>query len=150
MARPAKSSAVSTGKIGKGDTALRSDIEDSLKDGKLPSPPEWLTPAQANVFDRIIQHCVTTGILSSLDELSLALFCVAVDRLQELEVQANENPEFMFDRSYLNARAAFEKTMWRGCQEFCLTPQARAKIGTLAVAARKESEDPLAAALSAV
>lgn len=150
MARPAKAISASTAARTKEDIALRTQIEDQLKDGKLPVAPSWLTPEQAYMFDRIIQHCEHSGILSSVDDYSLTMLCVAMDRLYVLEEQVNENPERIMDREYISARAGFEKTFWRGCQEFCLTPQARAKIGSLAVAARKEKEDPLAAALSAV
>ena len=150
MGRPTKSISVISKHNTKADIALRSDVEESLKDGQLPEAPPWLTPEQAYMFDRIIKHCEKSGILSSVDDYSLAMLCVAMDRLYVLEDQVNKDPAMILDRDYISARAGFEKTIWKGCQEFCLTPQARATMGTLAVAARKESEDPLAAALSAV
>lgn len=148
MARPAKAISTATGDRNKETIALRSEIEDQLQDGKVPTPPEWLTPAQAVLFDRIIAYCIQSGILSSVDDNSLALFCAAADRLEEMERSINEDPERMYDRNLMSARANYEKTFWRGCQEFCLTPQARAKIGSLAVAARKDKADPLAEALA--
>ena len=53
----------------------------------------------------------------------------------------------MFDRKVTATRAKYESTMWRGCNEFCLSPQARAKIGSLFTAKRKDETDPLMEAL---
>ena len=53
----------------------------------------------------------------------------------------------MFDSKVTATRAKYEATMWRGCSEFCLSPQARAKIGSLFTAKRKDEADPLMEAL---
>ena len=50
--------------------------------------------------------------------------------------------------SLQNARAKYQSDLWRGCNELCLSPQARAKIGSLAAQKQKEKKDPLLAALS--
>ena len=87
-------------------------------------------------------------ILSSVDDITLAQFCVAVDRLRTIEMMVNRDNGYLFDSKLMSTRAGYEKTMWRGCNEFCLSPQARAKFGSLAVGKAKDATDPLAEALS--
>ena len=148
MARPAKSITVASGVRPKEDVALRSEIEAQLKGDSIPECPDWLTEGQAEIFDVIVKHCVAAGILSSVDDIALAQFCVAVDRLRTIEMMVNRDNGYLFDSKLMSTRAGYEKTMWRGCNEFCLSPQARAKIGSLAVGKAKDAADPLAEALS--
>ena len=114
----------------------------------LHEPYHLLTDGQAEIFDVIVKHCVAAGILSSVDDIALAQFCVAVDRLRTIEMMVNRDNGYLFDSKLMSTRAGYEKTMWRGCNEFCLSPQARAKIGSLAVGKAKDATDPLAEALS--
>jgi len=148
MGRPAKAVTVATGARTKEEISQRLEIEKTLRgDGGVPVCPGWLTPEQAGIFEMIVHEFAAAELLASLDAISLASFCVAVDRLQYIEMAVNEDPGLLQNRDLMNARRGYESTMWRGCTEFCLSPQARAKIGSLAVSARKEAEDPLAAAL---
>lgn len=148
MGRPAKAVSVATGARSKEDIALREEIERTLRgDGGEPSCPGWLTPEQAGIFEMIVHHLAAAELLATMDSISLANFCVAVDRLQYIEMLVNDDPDLLMDRDLMNARRGYESTMWRGCSEFCLSPQARAKIGSIAVGRRRDEEDPLAAAL---
>ena len=148
MGRPAKSVKLATGARSAEEVAIRKEIEETLRGGAgTPEPPEWLSEAQRALFDRIVSQYMDAEILAALDAVSLAQFCVAVDRLQYIETEINANPELLNAREFMNARRGYESTMWRGCTEFCLSPQARAKIGSLAEARLRDSEDPLAAAL---
>lgn len=148
MGRPAKSVKVATGARSAEEVAIRKEIEETLRGGPgMPVAPEWLNAAQAALFDQIVSQYMDADILAALDAVSLAQFCVAVDRLQYIETEINKNPELLNNREFMNARRGYESTMWRGCTEFCLSPQARAKIGSLAAARLRDGEDPLAAAL---
>ena len=49
---------------------------------------------------------------------------------------------------YVYKRQKYQSDLWRGCNELCLSPQARAKIGSLAAQKQKKEKDPLLAALS--
>ena len=51
------------------------------------------------------------------------------------------------DSSYMATKDKYTKDLYRCCNELCLSPQARAKIGSLAVQAAKQREDPLLKAL---
>ena len=55
----------------------------------------------------------------------------------------NDTPEYLFDATLMGARTRYSNDFWKGCSEFCLSPQARAKIGSLAAQAAKTKEDPL-------
>lgn len=59
----------------------------------------------------------------------------------------NEDASLLFDTKLMGTRAKYEGTLWRGCNELCLSPQARAKIGSIAMSKRKEEQDPLIAIL---
>ncbi len=148
IARPAKAIAVSARNNTKEDIALRSEIESRLKGTGLPECPDWLTDKQKEIFDTVVEHCASAGILSSVDGNALAQFSVAVDRLQTIETLVNQDTDLLFDQKLMSTRSNYERTLWRGCNEFCLSPQARAKIGSLAVGKMHDAEDPLAAALS--
>ena len=148
MGRPAKSVKVATGARSAEEVAIRQEIEETLRGGPgKPEPPEWLNEDQRALFLRIVTQYMDADILAALDAVSLAQFCVAVDRLQYIETEINRDPDLLNNREFMNARRGYESTMWRGCTEFCLSPQARAKIGSLAAARLRDSEDPLAAAL---
>ena len=56
--------------------------------------------------------------------------------------------ELIANATVQNSRAKYQSDLWRGCNELCLSPQARAKLGGMAAQKQKESKDPLLAALS--
>ncbi len=94
MGRPAKSVKVATGARSAEEVAIRKEIEETLRGGPgMPVAPEWLNAAQAALFDQIVSQYMDADILAALDAVSLAQFCVAVDRLQYIETEINKNPE---------------------------------------------------------
>ena len=148
MGRPAKAITVATGARTREEIVQRQEIEKTLRgSGGEPVCPGWLTPEQAGIFEMIVHEFASAELLASLDAISLANFCVAVDRLQHIETMVNDDPDLLTNRELMNARRGYESTMWRGCTEFCLSPQARAKIGSLTVGRAKDAADPLAEAL---
>ena len=148
MARPAKSTKVKSGTITKEEEATRSEIEDRLrgKSEKL-EPPDYLTDEQKKIFGFVCENLVEAEILSNLDVYVLCSLSIAVSRLQQIEQMVNDMPEYLFDTALMGARSKYQSDMWRGCNELCLSPQARAKIGSLAAQAIKHKEDPLLKAL---
>ena len=147
--RPSKSVAVSSGKIGKSEKEARAREEAKLKGtpAKI-EPPSYLTQEQRAVFDYVTTQVVEAEILSSLDVFVLSSFAVAVTRLQQIEDMVNINPGCLTDSSLMGTRAKYQSDLWRGCNELCLSPQARAKIGSLAAQAKKAADDPLIKALA--
>ena len=147
MARPAKPMEVSTGARTKEEIAIRTAISKNLAGNQDIACPDYLSSNQRKIFDGIVDHFIEAGILSSIDSITLSEFCIAIDRLRDIETKINSGELDMFDSKVTATRAKYESTMWRGCNEFCLSPQARAKIGSLFTAKRKDETDPLMEAL---
>ena len=144
MARPAKSTRVKTGTITKEEEAVRTAIEDHLRGNisKL-EPPDNLTEDQKEIFEFIVEKLADAEILSALDEYVLCSTVIAISRLRQIEKMVNDIPEYLFDSALMGARSRYQSDMWKGCSELCLSPQARAKIGSLVAQAVKQKEDPL-------
>lgn len=144
MARPAKSTRVKTGTITKEEEAVRTAIEDHLRgDISKLEPPDHLAEDQKEIFKFIVEKLADAEILSALDEYVLCSTVIAISRLRQIEKMVNDIPEYLFDTALMGARSRYQSDMWKGCSELCLSPQARAKIGSLAAQAVKQKEDPL-------
>mgnify|MGYP002570080309 CR=1 FL=1 len=144
MARPAKSVNVKTGAISSEEENIRKGIESKLRGtSDLPLPPDCLTHEQKVVFQHIVDELRESDILGKLDVYVLESTAVAISRLRKINDMVNDNDNLLFDAKLQNARAKYQSDMWRGANELCLSPQARAKIGSLAAQAVKQKEDPL-------
>lgn len=148
MARPAKAISTASGARTKEEIAYREGLETKLKGpGGVPKPPSYLNAKQKRLFRFIVKGLVAADIISNLDEFVIANTALAVDRLREIETMVNDDPNLLFDTKIMGTRAKYETTLWRGCNELCLSPQARAKIGSLAMSKKKDEQDPLLALL---
>ena len=144
MARPAKAIATASGARTKEEIAFREGLETRIKGpGGKPKPPAYLNAKQKKIFRFIVDGLVAADIVSNMDEFVIANTAVAVDRLREIETMVNSDMTLLFDNKLMGTRSKYESTLWRGCNELCLSPQARAKIGSLAMAKRKDEQDPL-------
>ena len=149
MARPSKSVRVKTGAIASDVEAVRQDMEDKLRgENAAPEPPVDLTDGQREIFQFIVNGLVASDILGQLDVFVLESTAIAIDRLRYINGLIDADPGLVMHTSLQNARAKDQSDLWRGCNELCLSPQARAKIGSLAAQKQKEKKDPLLAALS--
>ena len=150
VGRPAKSAKVSSGKVGKDAKDARNEVENKIR-GKAvkPEAPEYLTDEQKKIFTFIVDTLDDGELLGKLDVFVLESTAVAIDRLRTINEMVNKDPNLMFRTSLMGTRSKFQSDLWRGCNELCLSPQARAKIGSLSAAAAdgKEKKDPLMAAL---
>lgn len=131
----------------KKEIAVRQGVETRLQGDTSVVCPDYLTNEQRMVFESVVKHYIEAGILSSVDSMALSVFCVAINRLFEIEAQINKGERDPFDSKVVAARSKYEATVRWGCAEFCLSPQARAKIGSLFAAKTKDIEDPLLEAL---
>lgn len=129
MGRPAKAVVAKTGKIAAEETEQRLEIEDKLrgKNDKL-VPPLYLTESQMEIFNYIMSELQEADILGNLDLFILAQTAIAVDRIQDLDRQANENNDLLFGNAFRQARSEASKEYFRCCNELCLSPQSRAKL----------------------
>lgn len=149
MARPSKSVRVKTGAITKEDAAVRQDVEDKLRgENAPPKPPKGLSAEQRKIFKFIVDGLIDSDILGRLDVFVLESTAIAVDRLRKINAQIDCDDAKLADTALQNSRAKYQSDLWRGCNELCLSPQARAKIGSLAAQKQKEKKDPLMAVLS--
>lgn len=144
MARPAKSVKVKTGDIAAGEEALRIETEEKLR-GKTVEllPPEHLADDQQEIFRYIVEQLRDSDILGRLDVYVLESTAIAIARIRQINRMINDGPALLSDSSLQSTRAKYQTDMWRGANELCLSPQARAKIGSLAAQAAKAKEDPL-------
>lgn len=148
MARPAKPKELSTGV----ETAAQAEARTKAAKGAMPKtgdpiPSHELTEGQRNIWNAIIEYFRDSDLLAPLDGMTLTPFVVSLDAVRQIDLMISKNPELL-DSSLVAKRKVYMTEVWRGGQEFCLSPQARAKIGSLAAAKAKQAEaDPLTEAL---
>ncbi len=148
VGRPAKSVKVKSGAIASDDAAVRKNVEDRLRgECAPPVPPDGMTDSQKEIFRYIVSGLADSEILGKLDVFVLESTAVAIDRLRTINRMIDDRPELMLSTATQNSRAKYQNDLWRGCNELCLSPQARAKLGNLAAQKTKEKKDPLMDAL---
>ena len=148
MARPAKSAATNARKIGKAEKSARKAAENCIKGATLPEPPEDLTARQAEIFQFIVEGLKDSQILGKLDTYVLRNTAVAIERLENLDALLQQ-PENVGNSKLMAARKVYSSDLFRGCNELCLSPQARAKIAIAQVNALTDAKkkNPLLEAL---
>ena len=149
MARPAKSTAVQSGVMSVPDAAIRREIESRVKGGadKLDKPPAYLNKRQKAIWKSIVKELQAAAILSNLDAPLLELASIALDRIRTIDETLRDMPPGPPDGALIRTRSVIVTEWLRYCNELCLSPQSRAKLGTISVAAQREAEDPIKAAL---
>lgn len=146
--RPAKSINASTGARTKKEIELRKETENKLRGSADKIQPfDYLSDDQKAIFNYLVAEMEASDILGNLDIYLLNNACVAINRLQMLEQQANDEPSLIFDKSFLSARKSYTDTFNKSCDSLCLSPTARAKIGSMTVQKAKSESDPLLQAL---
>lgn len=148
MARPAKAVNVQSKNLTSAEREAREFIEGAVKgDGAKIAPPSYLSDGQKRIFRFIVKSLTDSGILGSLDIYILTTCAIAIDRLEYIEQRINDDLNLLSDSALMATKDKYTKDLYRCCNELCLSPQARAKIGSLAVQAAKQKEDPLLKAL---
>jgi P27 family predicted phage terminase small subunit len=144
MARPAKSVKLRTGHVTKDEDRLRQETEDKLRgrDDRI-TAPSWLNEGQREIFDFVIAEMSESGILGNLDVYVLTQFAVATERMYSIEEQINEDEIRVCHKDLIFARNSYVKDFWRGANELSLSPQARAKIGTINLSKKEDEKDQL-------
>lgn len=149
MARPAKSAKTKSGVIPLEDTAARIEAEEALRGTADHIEPAYeLNAEQEGIFRFIVKEYEAAGVLGNLDAYVLTMTAVAIDRVAALDKEMNRAPILLTDKEYYTARGKYMSDFWRGCNELCLSPQARAKIGIVAAQAARKERDALAEALA--
>ena len=150
MARPTKAVKVKSGALSSEDSRARQFMENVVQgSGDAPAAPAHLTDAQREVYAYIVDGLNESNILGKLDVFTLEAVAVAIVRVRQINQMIEADPKLLFDNALQNTRSKFQTEFWRGCNELCLSPQSRAKLGSVAANALKKQEDPLIKALSA-
>lgn len=149
MARPCKSIEAQSRHNSKEDIEKRKDTEEKLKGlaDKVEFPPEYLTKEQKLIYKEIVNELKASQILSNLDIYILSSCSIAIDRLQYIEEIINKNPRALMNKDLMSAKDKYNKDFYRCCNELSLSPQSRAKFGSLSLKANEKEEDPLIKAL---
>lgn len=148
MGRPAKSAAIMAKHLTKKEKAARLNAEQNLKSG-IPAPPEFLTKSQRKIFRAIIRDLNAADVLGKIDVYVLTTAAIAIDRLRDIERLINDDTETrLLDKKLLDAKKQYTSDFFRCCNELCLSPQSRAKLGKLRFDAEAEKQDPLLKMLS--
>lgn len=148
MARPSVSANITAKHLTNYEKKIRCETESKLKgnSNKITSP-DFLSASQKNIFDFIVDNLKSSNILSNLDVYVLSECSVALDRMQYIESQINDNPDLLQDSSLIATKDRYTKSFFRCCNELCLSPQARAKIANSNL---QSEESPLASLMVAL
>lgn len=145
MPRPAKPVKTSVKHNTKKDIETRIAVEDKLANDKMVAvpPDDWSVERKA-IFQWLYEALEPTGVLCTLDKPTFFQACVIIDRLNELDKMIDSVG--VADKELRICRSDYFKQYLNICSELCLSPAARAKMGTL-VANQSKEEDPLLSAL---
>lgn len=150
MARPCKVIDSQSRHNTKEEIEERKEVEEILKgnNDKIEKPPAYLNESQKEIYEYIISELAETGILRNLDVYILATCSIAVDRLKHIEIIINKNPGALLNKDLMSAKDKYTKDLYRCCNELSLSPQSRAKLGSLALSNKENKQDALLNILS--
>ena len=145
MPRPAKPVKTSVKHNTKKDIETRIAVEDKLANDKMVAvpPDDWSVERKA-IFKWLYEQLEPTGVLCGLDKPTFFQACVIIDRLNELDKMIDSVG--VADKELRICRSDYFKQYLNICSELCLSPAARAKMGTL-VANQSKEADPLLSVL---
>ena len=140
VARPSMSSKTTAKHLTKSEADIKSKTEEKLRGaGDKLRPPKYLTTAQKKIFRLIVKELEGSEILGNLDVYVLTECSIAIDRMQEIESRINQEPHNILNDKLLQSKDRYLKSFFRCCNELCLSPQSRAKMGNLNLQAKEEN-----------
>lgn len=144
MPRPAKPVELQSKHNTKSDIKKRQSVQNSLKgDSSCIVPPYKLSESQLNIFNKIRDVYNSVDLIGELDVYTLAEGAVVIDRLQQLEMMINNDPTLLTDKEIMMIRKGYTQDYYRLCNELGLSPQSRAKLGSLSLQKDKQNNDTL-------
>lgn len=145
MPRAPKPARSTKGANTKCEIATRIAVEDKLAGVGISSvPPRDFSKERAAIYKWLHKALKPSGVLSKLDTATFRQACIIIDRLNEIDRMIDD--EGVTDKELRVARTDYFKQYLNICSELCLSPAARAKMGTL-VANKQKETDPLLEAL---
>lgn len=128
MGRPTKPVDAQSGAMASDEIERRKENETVIagdKD-KIDKPTMALSKTQKKIRKNLVE--LTKSIASNADRYVLDQTAIAIDRLQQIELMVNEEPELMSDKTLQSTRKNYFSEFIRLCTELSLSPQSRAKI----------------------
>lgn len=107
------------------------------------TPPEYLDIVQLDAFKFIEQALREAGVLSKLDTVTITQAAVSICMLHHSNRQVINVPDLAYNDKFVATHERLVRTYLKLCDELCLSPQARAKLGVLVANKQKEAQDPL-------
>lgn len=139
MARPSMSANVTSKHLTKAEKEKKLSVESKLKGSGTLKPPDYLSIEQKKIFRFIVRSLEESDILASTDVYVLSECSICIDRMRAIESEINANTELLENSSLIAVKDRYTKAFLRYCNELCLSPQSRAKIGNLALQAKDEN-----------
>lgn len=133
-----------TGQLSQEVKKRRMEAEEKLRglDDKL-IPPSYLTDNQIEIFQYIVEELKASKILGNLDIFILVTCVIAIDRVQQIERQINEDSNFLLNKQLLVSKDKYTRDFFRCLNELSLSPQSRAKLGNINLLEKEKAEDPV-------
>jgi len=139
MSRPCKSIETTSKHWTKEEREKRQAVENSLKgnNDKI-KPPTYLNANAKKIFRFIVKEMEASNSLCNLDIYILSNCAIATDRIQEAEILLNED---ILNKDALRVKNSYASDLLRYQNELCLTPQSRAKMGSLTTLVKDKDTD---------
>ena len=134
MARPAKPVGVNAKHLTKKEKEARQKLEAKTRgDNSKLIPPDDMPEDQKKYFYFFITELAQAETLGNIDVPILSGACRCFARLDAVERRMDNDPDWMFDKELTMSQDRLVKQSMRYINELGLSPQSRAKLGTIAV-----------------
>lgn len=148
MPKPAKSVKLNSKNFTKAERELRENIEETLMsaDSMVYDIPSELTrKKEKDLYEFIVENMRASGVLCNLDVQLLICTVRACLHMNEAEADIKKNGIMIQGKknAAIDIFNTYQKQFLACCSHLCLSPTARAKIGSLAVAQAENEDDDL-------
>ena len=141
--RKAVSVRVTKKHLTKEEKGKRIAVENAFINDAEIKPPRYLTKEQKKAFKFIVDALRQAKVLSRLDAQTITQASVAIDMLTISNKEVAQNPMLSVDKDFVGTQEKLVRTYLKLCDELCLSPKSRAKLGVLVANQKKEETDPL-------
>ena len=127
----------------KNEKTIRLAVENRFRGERYDETvPEEFDDDEARAYEWLCNVLRPADVLGEPDRHTMKLAAITIARLERLDQMAREDPELLLNKFYNGARNGYIAQYLKFCQQLCLSPGARAKVGAL-VKNQKAAEDPL-------
>lgn len=146
--RKAVSARVTKKHLTKDEMEKRIAVENAFIDNGEITPPTYMTKDQLAAFKFIENALREAKVLSKLDTVTITQAAVAICMLHQSNKLVARRPTMAYDKDFVGTQERLVRTYLKLCDELCLSPQSRAKLGVLVANQKKEDTDPLLSVLN--